>query len=92
MKKPKHYRPDVGDEFIAIRNLTSAHRGRVFEARDQRTGEGILGYLDDANHYLLDDTVAIRFRGEALGIFDVPDALILMKPEGFVLPEAAPSE
>lgn len=90
MKKPKHYKPEPGDEFIALKNINASHRGRIFEARDRNTGEGIVGELADANHYLIDGTVAIRFAGERLGIFEVPEAQILLKHEGYVLPGTAP--
>lgn len=79
MKSPKHYRPAEGDTFIEIREITPEHRGRIFEARDQKTGQGILGYLEDANHYLLDGVVGLRFYGQPLGLFDVPTAKILLK-------------
>lgn len=85
-RRPKHYRPTAGDEFIELRNIGPEHVGRIFEARDQKTGEGIMGELEDVNHYQLHGTIAIRFRGEKLGLFEVPNALILLKPEGFVVP------
>lgn len=84
--RPRHYKPTEGDEFIRLRDITPEHKGRIFEARDQSTGEGILGPLADANHYLLQGAVGIRFEGEKLGLFDVPDALILLKAEGFEMP------
>lgn len=86
-KKPKYYKPGPGDEFVKLRDLSSKHVGRIFEARNQRNGEGILGELEDANFYLLQDTVGIRFKDEPLGLFDTPDAVLLLKPEGFTLPD-----
>lgn len=90
LARPKHYKPEPGDEFIRLRDIGEEHAGRIFEARNQTDGTGIIGYLEDANFYLLQDTVAIRFRGEKLGMFDVPDALILLKAEGTQLPEIEP--
>jgi len=84
--RPRYYKPTEGDEFIKISDLGPQHVGRIFEARNQKDGTGILGKLADANHYLLQGVVAIRFEGEPLGIFDVPDALILLKPEGYEMP------
>lgn len=91
----KLYNVQPGDQFVKLRNLTRADRGRVFEARDHRPGEnfglGRIGKLDDANHYLLDGTVAIRFEGDKLGIFGNPDDEILRKRRGYE-PPAQPAE
>lgn len=87
MSKPKHYRPEPGDEFIRLRDIGPEHKQRVFEARNQSTGEGVLGNIVDADHYLLQGVVGIRFANERLGIFEHPDALILLKPEGYELPK-----
>lgn len=91
MRRPKFYKPTEGDEFIELAQIRPEHIGRVFEARDQKTGEGILGYLEDANHYLLNGVVSIRFHGQPLGIFDVPTAKILLKPAGFEHPDLGPA-
>jgi hypothetical protein len=89
MKKPKRYKPEPGDEFVLVKDLVPAHKGRIFEARDGRTGEGIVGYLEDANHYLLEGIVGFRFKGETLGIFaPAADGVILLKHEGYELPVA----
>jgi hypothetical protein len=80
------YKPEDGDEFVEIQNLRPEHIGRIFEARNQEDGSGVIGYLEDANHYLLDGVVGIRFFGRPLGIFDKPDAQILMKREGYEHP------
>lgn len=91
LSKPKHYKPEPGDEFVKLRDLTPEHKGRIFEARNQRNGEGIRGKLSEANHYLMDGVVGIRFEGETLGLFDVPDALILLKSPDFVEPQSQDS-
>jgi hypothetical protein len=85
LKKPKWYKPDVGDEFVEIGKIGPQHADRIFEARDQNTGAGIVGRIVDADHYLLQGVVGIRFEGEKLGLFDRPDARILLKAEGFDL-------
>lgn len=86
--RPRYYKPEPGDEFVKLRDLGPQHVGRIFEARNQTDGTGILGPLEDANHYLLQGAVGIRFKGEPLGIFDVPDALILLKREDFEMPSS----
>lgn len=86
----RYYHPEAGDEFIAIADIGPEHHARIFEARNQKTGEGIIGYLEDANHYLLDGVVAIRFRGEKLGIFEQADARILLKHPDYVHPGLTP--
>jgi len=88
LSKPKHYRPEVGDEFITLGDIRPSHATRIFEARDVKTGEGILGKLADVNWYMLNGTIAIRFEGETLGFFGVPEERILLKAEGFVMPNA----
>lgn len=88
-RKPKHYKPGPGDEFVRLADLSPEHVGRIFEARDVRTGEGYLGTLADANHYLLQGAVMIRFTGETLGIFGIPADTILMKPLDFQPPAVA---
>lgn len=96
MKKPEGYDGDVepGDTFIALKELREAHVGRIFVARDQRTGEGYMGPLSNVEWHMLQSTVAVQFRGQTLAIFDVPEALILLKRPGFVwpLPEPHPAE
>jgi hypothetical protein len=87
VKKLIGYTPEEGDEFILVADLRPEHVGRIFEARNQQTGAGVLGYLEDANHYLLDGVVAIRFFGQPLGIFDRADSQILLKREGFTHPD-----
>lgn len=87
LRRPKHYRPTPGDQFIRIADIGPEHANRIFEARDQKTGTGVMGIIEDANHYLLNGVVVIRFKGQPLGIFDVPDAMILLKDEAFELPE-----
>lgn len=82
MRKPKFYKPVQGDEFIRLADIGPHHKGRIFEARNQLDGTGILGEIEDANHYLLQGVVGIRFKGQPLGIFDSTDALILLKAEG----------
>lgn len=89
-KKPKHYKPEPGDEFVALKDIRPEHRGRIFEARNQDTGEGIVGTLADAEHHLLAGVAVIRFTGERLGIFSEPDALILLKHRGYELPVVDP--
>lgn len=90
LARPKHYRPEPGDEFIRLRDIGEEHVDRIFEARNQVDGTGIMGFLEDANFYLLQDTVVIRFKSQPLGIFDKPDAMILLKAEGTTLPEIEP--
>lgn len=86
LARPKHYSPEPGDEFVQIGQIGPQHVGRIFEARNQLDGSGILGPLADAIHYMLQGTVQIRFEGEQLALFDVPEARILLKAEGFVMP------
>lgn len=82
-RKLKYYKPDVGDEFVEVQHITPALKDRIFEARDQATGEGVRGKLVDAEHYMLNGIVMIRFEGEKLGIPCNPDDRILLKAEGF---------
>ena len=88
-KRPKFYSPGPGDQFVKISTIGPQHKERIFEARNQNDGTGVLGIIEDANHYLLDGVVGIRFKGQPLGIFDAPDALVLLKAEGFQLPAEA---
>lgn len=85
--RPKYYRPEPGDEFVKLRDIGPNDQGRIFEARNQRNGEGVLGYLEDVNHYQLQGIVGLRFKGQPLGMFDVPDAVILRKSAEFRMPE-----
>lgn len=92
MKKPEGYDGDIerGDAFIQLKEIRAAHVGRVFVARDQRTGAGYMGPLDDVTWYMLQGTIGLRFKGQKFGLFDVPEAQILLKHPGFVWPLPEP--
>lgn len=75
-----------GGRLVSLRHIDSKVRGRVVEVRDQ-AGNGRLGVIVDANHYLLDETVAIRFDGERDGIFGRPDDVVLVHDEGRTIDE-----
>ncbi len=85
MLPPKYYKPEFGDTLVALKDLRPEHVGRVFEARNQTDGAGILGRLSDVTWHMLLGTIAIRFEGETLGLFDIPEARLLLKAETFDL-------
>lgn len=90
--RTKAYKPEHGDEFVTVDAITAADRGRIFEARFE-DGTGRLGLLRDAEHYMLNDVVLIRFEGQKLAAIGTPDKrdafpAILRKPLGFQMPEA----
>lgn len=90
------YKPEPGDEFIPVDSIKATDAGRIFEARFD-DGTGRLGPLRDAEHYMLNDVVIIRFEGQKIGAIATPNKggawpKIILKPVGFQMPEAAPGE
>lgn len=86
---PKRYRPEPGDVIVRVRELRREHRGRIFEARNVRTGEGIRGPLLDVTIYALDNTAIVRFKGVEPGLLaDYDDGLLLLKPVDYPAPAA----
>lgn len=90
-KRLRKYRPEPGDEFVTVTDIGPQHRGRLFEAvfaTEQPDGaERIVGQLRDAEHYLLNGVVMIRFEGERLGITCKPDDKVLLKAPDATLPK-----
>lgn len=89
----KAYRPEPGDEFVPVDSITAKDRERIFEARFQ-DGTGRLGRLRDAEHYMLNDVIIVRFEGQRVGAVAIPNdkgdyPSLLMKPAGYQMPEAA---
>lgn len=72
----------AGTAFVKLRDLTPEHRERTIEVRDANTGRGTVGHLVDANHYLFEHTVVIRFEGEVEGIFANPDDIVAVHRKG----------
>lgn len=90
--RTKAYKPEPGDEFIPVDGITAADKGRIFEARFEN-GEGRIGLLRDAEHYMLNDVVILRFEGQKIGAIATPNKrdvfpMIIRKPVGYQLPEA----
>lgn len=87
LAEPAAYLVGDGAALVKLRDLGPQHRARVVEVREAQTGEGQAGHLVDANHYLFDQTVVIRFEGEREGIFASPDDVVLVHSAGVTVAE-----
>ena len=75
---PETYVILTGAELVKVRDLDGTHKNRLIEVRDAATTEGNLGHLVDANFYLFEGVVALRWEGETLGVFAGPDDVVLV--------------